>query len=798
MKTKRFSPVILGVLLCLSTMILGYDRSEINFSIMPSIDDNMRLKFSLDLLNHSPMPIREVRIYYREFSEAKFHSLPLKSEGLRYLADVDLSDYRGSMVEYFVDIEYGDGSRDTYPSEAPETNLFRVAVQEGFESDAGLVVISPEPNEEIFTDEFILMVTFFEYSGLVDKERTKIYLDTWDVSRSRFVKVFEDFVTFAPKQVPPGRHKVRLELFDQTGKLLAAKTWFFTALRRRGPAPTTGNFNYSGQFFAESRNEELVDGTQSNTYNKTGLRFTAGTPTVKFGSRIFISNQEKSSRQPINRYTGWLQWNFWNDRFVRITGGDAYPRLNPYLLQNIFVRGVYGQVYLKFINLDVTKGFTQRAVEGSTIVDTSGAVVDTSGGMFKRNLWSVRASFGARKKFQLGFTAVKGKDDVNSIRFGSTPEENFGVGTDLFLSLDNERIIFEGSANASSYNPNILDGKDIELSKLKDAGFDISDKLYDLATKFITVNQYLIPIPGLAFQGQLRLNYYNNSFSVLYKYVQDNFHSLGQPYLLRDNKGFTISDNIRLLQNQLFLNLRYQQYENNLTDTKPATTTNRTLAFMISYFPMQNFPSINFGFNNYQRDNGINDSSNPIAFPEDNVTNTINFSTSYNFLMSNLKNRLTITLLNYNRKDNTVQGIDNLSNTLSLLLKTQYNNPLTSFLQFNFQQTDNTATVNESKLNLGSFGGGLDYRFKTLFARGDELLIAASTLYGKVSSDVTTTLNNTSAMTSTDYNRLFLNGRLIYSHQSLGRITINADLVNYTGDRSFKDYIITARYDLSF
>ncbi|RMF60959.1 MAG: hypothetical protein D6748_02860, partial [Calditrichaeota bacterium] len=123
-----------------------------------------------------------------------------------------------------------------------------------------------------------------------------------------------------------------------------------------------------------------------------------------------------------------------------------------------------------------------------------------------------------------------------------------------------------------------------------------------------------------------------------------------------------------------------------------------------------------------------------------------------------------------------------------------YQIPLKSFLQFNFQQTENTAPTNESKLNLGSFGGGLEYQLQQLFDRNDGLSIAASGIYGKVSNDIVLTANTL----TTDYNRLFLNGRIIYSHRSLGRITLNADLINYTGDRNFKDYIITARYDLSF
>ncbi|RMF58062.1 MAG: hypothetical protein D6748_09780, partial [Calditrichaeota bacterium] len=704
MKKKNLFGLLIFLMMLSPTWILGYERVEVNFTTTPYLDDNQYLHLSLELLNHSSIPIQDVRLYYREVSEINFQTYTLRREGLRYLASVNLSDYSGSLVEYFVDIEYADGSHSSYPSGAPEIDLFKVAIQEGFESDAGLVIISPEPGDEIFTDEFILTVSFFEYSSVIDRERTRLFLDTWDVSKARFLNVFDDFLTYAPREIPPGKHKLRLELYDRSGRLLAAKTWNFTAIRRRGPAPTTSNFTYSGDVFAEARSEELVDGTQSNQYNRLGITFKGGTPQVKFGSRIYLSNQEKKNLQPINRYYGWVQWNFWNGRYIRVTGGDAYPRLNPYLVQNIFLRGVYGQVYLKFLNVEAATGFTRRAIEGSTITDTTGAPVDTSSGTFKRKLWTVRTSFGARKNFQFGITMVKGRDDVSSIRYGKEPEENFGLGTDLYLSLDNNRIMLEGTANISSYNPNILDGESIPFSKLEEAGLDIDKSLYDKITKVITVNQYLIPIPGIAYHGQLRLNYFNNNLSILYKYVQDGFHSLGQPYLLRDTKGISIADNIRLFENQLFLNLRYQQYQNNVADTKLATTTNRTMAFTISYFPLRNLPSLNFGYNNYSRDNGISETANSIATPEDNVTNTITFSTSYNFLVSDLQNRLTISLLNYDRQDNVSFGVDNLSNTVSVLLNTEYQIPLKSFLQFNFQQTENTAPTNESKLNLGSFG----------------------------------------------------------------------------------------------
>jgi hypothetical protein len=354
--------------------------------------------------------------------------------------------------------------------------------------------------------------------------------------------------------------------------------------------------------------------------------------------------------------------------------------------------------------------------------------------------------------------------------------------------------VLEGSYNLSAYNPNILNGEDEPLDSLRKSGIDIDKGLYDFISEIITVNQYWIVTPAKAYQAQMRLNYFNNRFSILYRYVEDDFHSLGQPYLLRDNKGFTITDDIRLFQNQLFLNLRYQQYQNNLADNKPSTTDNQTIGFNISYFPLRNLPSLTFGYNNYQRGNDIQDGENSPGFPEDNITNTITFSSSYVFLFSNLKNRLTLNVMNYNRNDKTSLGIDNLSNTLSLILHTRYSFPLKTNLEISFQETENTsASASETKLSFNSFGIGGEYQLENLLGQADKLLLGVTGRYGSVSTSVV--FNTT---TETQYNRSFLNGRIIYTYFPYGRISLNTDLINYSGDRRYKDYIITARYDVTF
>lgn len=788
------------ILLSLSAPLWAVERVEINLAKTPYVDERLHLNVELDFLNRSYHPINDVRVYYRELSESRYQWESLQSEGFRYIASVNLTQYDGGVVEYFFDVEYADGSHQRYPEDAPETNLMRASVQQEFDSGGGILVISPEQNETVFTDEFLLTVSFFPLSAEVDPERTRLFLNTWDVSR--YARVYSDFLTFAPGKVPPGQHTLRLELYSKTGRLLSQKRWSFRATQRKGPSPVSDSgIKVTGNLYGEYRNENLVDGTNKREFARSGLRLTADANNISFGARVFVSNQEASNLQPINRYTGWFQSDFWNDRFFRITGGDAYPQLNQFLLNNILVRGFYGQLFMKFLNLDFTMGQNLRGIEGSQrlVVNPTTTNIDTtvSPGTFKRDILGMRASFGSRENFQLGFTAVKGKDDISSIRFGGTPEESASSGVDLYLATDNNRLILEGSFNSSLYNPNILNGMDVPRDTLNNLGVDIPQNVYDLATSLITVNQYLVPYPGQAYHGQARLNVANNQLSVMYRYVEDDFHSLGQPFLLRDYKGFTISDQIRLFQNQLFLNLRYQDYENNLANTKPATTDNQTFNVNISYFPLRNLPSLTFGFNNHRRKNGLTNVTNPLILPEDNRTNTISFSTSYSFLLSDLKNRVTLNILNYDRQDDTNLAIDNLSNTLALILQTRYNIPLKTNLEFTFQQTENSAAqVSRSTLQINSFGLGAEYRFNQLFDQQDHLSFGVNGRLGLVNSDLTSIpINVTNTI---DYNRNFFNGRLIYTHPRLGRISVIGDMINYTGDRTFRDYIVTARYDVKF
>ncbi|MFQ5584787.1 MAG: hypothetical protein ACE5GL_10165 [Calditrichia bacterium] len=382
----------------------GLSRVDVSFTTQPYLDKQQNLHLELNLTELYNQKVRQVRVFYREVSEAGFRVVQMHSEGFRYLASVDLSGIDGNVVEYYFEIDFADGVHEAYPEGAPSVNLLQTSMQEELQRDKNIIIISPEPGEAIFTDEIVITVSYPEYSPQIDKDRTKMFLDTWDVSG--YLQVFDEFLTFAPRQVPAGEHKITLELYNQSGKLIAKTVWSFTAFQRKIVTPgKAGEVDVGGQFFTETRQEVFFDGDLSKNYTYAGLNVDAGYRQWAFGGRVFISNQEDGTLQPINRYMAYGQITFWNNRFFKLTGGDAYPQLNRFLVSNIFVRGFYAQMYLKFFNVDIAAGRIQRAVQPEiTGVDTSGIFPDTAitAGAYKRNMLAIRTSFGSGRTFQWG------------------------------------------------------------------------------------------------------------------------------------------------------------------------------------------------------------------------------------------------------------------------------------------------------------------------------------------------------------------------------------------------------------
>ena len=786
--------ILLGML---QGVILASDRAEIYFDPVRVSPNPTSLPLSLEITELSGVPIVEVRVLYRLEDENRFHMRSMKNEGFTYTTVLEFKSPSAQWVEYYFDIIYADASHNFYPEGAPTAHLFQTALPQVANYSNAIVVISPEQDEQIFARDIVITASFTRIADKVDVEKTKLYLDTWDLSR--YVKKYEDFITLAPRQVPSGRHTIRLELYDRNARLIASREWSFTALQSFQISRETQGFRFHGRMFSEFRREGLQDNEFITDYNQGGLTFDGQNGPLEFGGRMYLSNQEHSDRQPVNRFSGYGKLNFWNGRFLFVRAGDAFPRFHPYILRNIFLRGVQGSLFLKFLNIDVAYGDTRRAVEGREYTYTNPLTQESStqiiGGTYRRKILAVRTSFGDRKTMDFGFTYLNARDDTTSIKLGSNPEENAVFGSDLFLSLDRNRLVLDGSISASLYNSNVTGGT-IPFDTLASQG-DVDEsarKFYDFASKLITVNEYLVLQPNLAYHGRIRMRYFNNYLSFLYESVDESYRSLGQPYMLRDNRGFHLSDRINLMNRQVFLVLGWRNYHNNLKNTKLKTTTNQNLYINLSYFPRGNLPEIVIGYNNYSRSNELTAQDTTLAIrPEDSQTNSFNFHTAYPFQLFNQQNRVGIDLMTYNRTDRINPFAESNSNFFSINWMTRYHVPLQTNLEFRYQQTKTgEGTQYSSSLEMLTFGVGVQYTLRRVFAE-DQLFLRLYTRFSDLTSQ-----SLSFGSTTLKYKRNFLASRITYSLTNIGTLSFLGNWIMYRGDREYDDFIYSARLEINF
>ena len=172
----------------------------------------------------------------------------------------------------------------------------------------------------------------------------------------------------------------------------------------------------------------------------------------------------------------------------------------------------------------------------------------------------------------------------------------------------------------------------------------------------------------------------------------------------------------------------YEKYKDNFSqdDGNPILDL-ETLQYGVNFFPGGNLPNFNVNFRSYKRNNGVlsfdPNAVNPTDTREDNTQNELTFNVNYEFMVSNLKNNLSVNYITLDKKDsyaNSRLPITHISNPFFPL---GINNDIQSLsLQSKFQ-IPLTTTISYAN-NENSFIGGLNlFKFNSLDLRGDYQLL---------------------------------------------------------------------------
>jgi hypothetical protein len=219
-------------------------------------------------------------------------------------------------------------------------------------------------------------------------------------------------------------------------------------------------------------------------------------------------------------------------------------------------------------------------------------------------------------------------NDLSVAGSSAKPKDNFAASTDLHLRLDDSQIQLDAEVGASLLNQDTRDGV-LTQEKADELGVDLDPNTEDLLSQIswlIIVNEQMSTLPfrfeeqksgddqlepfvprGI-FGGQSRasLDYLGQQVRVRYRWFGPEYTSLANSTLRQDLQGLNVSDRFQLFDNRLYVTLGYENLQNNVLDTRDATTTTETYRTNLSWYPVRdNLPRISVNASLRDRGNDV-------------------------------------------------------------------------------------------------------------------------------------------------------------------------------------------------
>ena len=667
---------------------------------------NQPLEISAELF--SSAEISSIFIFFRNFGESEFVRREMEIRGTTAYGIIPAEYVTPPSLEYYLIITLTSGTITTYPLGSPDQiQPERITIKAEDEKVSDVLILTPAEGEKVSTEELLVTLSFIKAPPEVDPKATKIYLSGTDVTE--YALFAEDLIIFSgsnfPETIQTQNQLLKVEVYDNLGNLKSTTSRSFVTVSKSYLASLEGQFKYNINLKGESRNENYNE--ETTWYNNLDARFKGRYDNWNFDAKVYATSEEKSYRQPQNRYSAKVSTDWLNLSF-----GDSYPVYPEMILSGKRVRGIDAGINLGSFSLQASYGQVTRGIEGAYLqgypVDSTSAllssdVIDVDEakygfpyarvelGEYSRNIFAIRPSFKAGESFEFGLTMLRGGDDKNSIEFGTGPEQNLVFGTDMKWQLDERRLEISGQAAISFYNADISTGTltDTQIDSVFggdgviDVDPDVVKTFKSLFGNFMDINQFFGPwnieeLSSLAAEAAVGLNYFNNNLKMKYIYRGNDYTSFGQTYLRTDVAGFNVVDRIRMIENKVFLSLGYERLEDNLQDTKIATTTYQTLNTSVSVYAGEGIPNFTLGYTRYDNSNDLEqtDSTYYTSVVND-ATNKFYAQLSHEFELE-IPHRVNLYLSTSSREDNSLRNNDANNFSFSFNLRSEWSKIFTS------------------------------------------------------------------------------------------------------------------------
>ncbi|MCC7430469.1 hypothetical protein IT568_06490 [bacterium] len=706
-------------------------------------------EFELQLIDKSEVP-QQVTLWYRSFGQTNYQPKELFESAGTFLGNVDTKEIKNGQIEYYYEINYA-SSRQTVPSDSPQDSPLKHSTNTFSNKVA---ILSPEPFSTVTAENFVIAVSLYEVSGNVNIDDVKIYVDNVDLTAKAYVSKELISLTPSAKSLTSGTHKIKIVY----SKNETPVTWE-AIVQEKFVAPSTTNIKTSGTGFVELLNNKV--GGENQNLSKAGATVNGNVEFFNYSGNLYLTTEGTKREQPRNRYSIGL-----NAKWLSVDLGDFYPKQNELVLWGTRVRGINGEFKSKFFDLQVAVGdldskikqLTTKITEADTIdqseivnyfkegeerylsdsdvtfiengqkiIVPAGSIKITDDGTYARELKSARLAFGYAAG-KLGITVLKAKDKLSDLTYKTgNPKDNVVLGADFKLPVWNNKIIFRTNAAFSLLTEDIRNGA-VSSKDLEEAGFsDLPIDPKDLED-YLIINTSTTPLNPLGFNSiawdaGLDVRVFRHSFSAEFKSYGSQYKSLGTNFLRNDYKGLVLSDKFRATKN-VFVNVRYENFSDNLNESKEATTTNNRIDLGFNVFLDGNLPQLGFNYGLYTRSNDA--ASDSIQNKIDDKTNTFTTNVAQPLELRFLgKSTASVTWNFTSRADAVSDAAKSSDNLVTLGLRSNLRDlPLKTSVSYTFKQSNSYQQLQNS-LNK------VDNTFNSLLATGNYTLIKdKSEIYG--------------------------------------------------------------------
>ena len=464
---------------------------SINHEPIKNIKENSDIKVEV-FIDLQASEIKTFDLYYKNSSQdGYFKQNFFSDDDIYFYSNIPSNFVIDKDIYYYILLET-ETNILTSPQIDPQLNPFRINVLKEVVNNneftyenkiSNVNIISPEYDENVLPENFIISVSYYEYDNL-NIDSIKVFLDDIDITSETNIK--QNYLIYIPqKKINSGLHKVKILIPNKENSFFNPIIWTFNIVEKYEKQ----NFNYFGKLWTDFTGNE-IDGLNTS-YNTSNFNFTANTEWMDFNLKSRYNSLDNDFEQSKNRYSLRMK-----NKFLVIDYGDFYPQFDQLSLNGNRVRGIGFNFNSNFIQLNLVKGELNRAVQGSAneAFDLSYSTeyseeqqqdfnqlnISRSGYTFQNELSGLRIGFGREDKINWGLNLVKVKDNISSV----SSNINGAI-----INLDAITNQFSSDQFIDFNDNDFFDSDDLLYLDTKLNG---NDGVWDDAQFFNNINEFLI------------------------------------------------------------------------------------------------------------------------------------------------------------------------------------------------------------------------------------------------------------------------------------------------------------------